>query len=78
VVSKYRLHMPPRIYNFDDLQCSNEACISNPSECEGVPAMFYRTEDNLFECAYCGRTHTFQGNLEKHEIVTYTETGSMK
>jgi len=60
VVSKYRLHMPPRIYNFDDLQCSNEACISNPSECEGVPAMFYRTEDNLFECAYCGRTHTFK------------------
>jgi aspartate carbamoyltransferase len=60
VVRKYRLHMPPRIYNFDDLQCSNEACISNPTECEGVPAMFYRTKDNQFECAYCGRTHTFK------------------
>jgi aspartate carbamoyltransferase len=60
VEKKYRLHMPPRIYNFDDLQCSNDACISNPTQCEGVPAMFYRTEDNMFRCAYCGKTHTFK------------------
>ncbi len=60
VVAKYRTHMPPRIYNFDDLSCTNDACISHPSQSEGVPAMFHRTADNQFACAYCGKTHTFK------------------
>jgi len=66
VVRKYRMHMPPRIYNFDDLQCENEACISNPIQGEGVPALFYRTEDNRFACAYCGRTHSFKEIWKSH------------
>lgn len=60
VVEKYRTQMPPRIYNFDDLACDNEACISNPTQNEGVEAMFYRTSDNKYECAYCGKNHTFK------------------
>ncbi len=60
VAAKYRTHMPPRIYNFDDLACSNEACISHPSQSEGVPALFYRTVDNRFACAYCGKSHSFK------------------
>ncbi len=60
VVEKYRTHMPPRIYNFDDLCCRNEACISNPVNGEGVPASFLRTPDGHFACAYCGRFHTFK------------------
>jgi aspartate carbamoyltransferase len=60
VEAKYRTHMPPRIYNFDDLCCSNEACISHPSQDEGVPAMFHRTADGHFACAYCGKFHTFK------------------
>ena len=60
VAEKYRTHMPPRIYNFDDLCCQNEACISNPVNGEGVPASFYRTPDGHFACAYCGRFHTFK------------------
>ena len=60
VEAKYRTHMPPRIYNFDDLCCRNEACISNPAQGEGVPAMFYRTKDGHFSCAYCGCFHTFK------------------
>ena len=60
VERKYRLHMPPRIYNFDDLCCKNEACITHPSNKENVPAIFYRTADEHFECAYCGRFHTFK------------------
>ena len=60
VFKKYRTHMPPRIYNFDDLSCKNEACISNPANGEGVPAKFYRTKDGHFACAYCGRFHTFK------------------
>jgi len=60
VEAKFRTHMPPRIYNFDDLCCDNEACISNPTQGEGVPAMFHRTPDGHFECAYCGKFHTFK------------------
>ena len=60
VEEKYRIHMPPRIYNFDDLCCQNDACISHPSNGEGVPAAFYRTPDGHFACAYCGKFHTFK------------------
>lgn len=60
VDAKYRTHMPPRIYNFGDLSCSNDACISHPSQGEGVPAMFYRTQDGHFVCAYCGKFHNFK------------------
>ena len=60
VEAKYRTHMPPRIYNFEDLSCNNEACISHPVNGEGVPAMFHRTPEGTFECAYCGKTHTFK------------------
>lgn len=66
VVKKYRLYMPPRIYNFDDLQCTNDACISHPSQNEGVPAMFYRTEDGKFRCAYCGKTHSYKEIWKKN------------
>lgn len=60
VVEKYRTHLPPRIYNFSDLSCNNEACISHPSQSEGAPAKFIRTEDNRYACEYCGRLHTYQ------------------
>ena len=66
VLEKYRTHMPPRIYNFDDLCCQNEACISNPVNGEGVPASFYRTPDGHFACAYCGRFHSFKEIWKKH------------
>jgi aspartate carbamoyltransferase len=59
VVKKYRTTLPPRIYNFDDLACTNENCISNPSNGEGVPAMFHKTSDNKYECIYCGKNHSF-------------------
>lgn len=60
VVEKYRTSLPPRIYNFDDLMCRNEACISNDSQSEHVQAMFRRTHDGRYSCAYCGRVHTFK------------------
>lgn len=67
VEHKYRMHMPPRIYNFDDLCCQNEACITNPVNGEGVPAKFYRTGDGHFACAYCGRFHTFKEIWKKRK-----------
>jgi len=60
VVAKYRTHLPPRIYNFNDLACTNEACISNPLQSEGAPARFTRTDDNRYFCEYCGKIHTFK------------------
>ena len=60
VAKKYRTSLPPRIYNFDDLMCTNEACISNDSQNENVQAMFIKTHDNRYACAYCGKVHTFK------------------
>ena len=60
VVKKYRTHIPPRIYNFDDIACTNQSCITHPSNSENVPNYFIRTKDNHFECAYCGKFHTFK------------------
>ena len=60
VVKKYRTSLPPRIYNFDDMMCMNEACISNDKQSENVQAMFLRTHDGRYTCAYCGRVHTFK------------------
>ena len=60
VTAKYRTHMPPRIYNFADLACKNDACISHPGNGEGVPARFYRVGENSYKCAYCGKVHSFK------------------
>ena len=60
VEKKFRTHMPPRIYNFEDMSCKNDACISSPESKEGVPAAFYRTKEDTYACAYCGRVHTFK------------------
>lgn len=65
ISKKFRTTMPPRIYNFDDLMCTNEACISNDSQNEHVTAMFTRTPDGKYACAYCGRVHTFK-EIFKH------------
>ena len=65
VEAKFRTHMPPRIYNFDDLCCTNEACVSNPAQGENVGSMFIRTQDGHYACAYCGRFHTYK-EIWKH------------
>ena len=60
VYKKYRATLPPRIYDFDDLCCRNDACITHPANAENVPAKFVRTPDGKFACAYCGRVHSFK------------------
>ncbi len=60
VKEKYRLHLPPKIYNFEDLSCKNPNCISNPIHDERVPAFFWKTKGDEFVCEYCGRHHTFK------------------
>ncbi len=65
---KFRTHMPPRIYNFDDLSCKNDACISHPVNGEGIYSKFYRTKDGHYACAYCGTFHTFKEIWDKNKI----------
>ncbi len=61
VVEKYRLQLPPRIYNFDEIKCKNENCITNPTHGENVSASFVQI-DGKFVCEYCETFH------EYHEI----------
>ncbi|MBN1646879.1 MAG: aspartate carbamoyltransferase [Spirochaetales bacterium] len=60
VTNKYRLHIPPRLYNFDEISCKNENCISAAANHEPVPAEFYRSKDNSFICKFCEKEHKFQ------------------
>ncbi len=60
IKAKYRTNLPPRIYNFKDLICKNDFCVSHPEQAEGAPAIFYRTQDNRYTCKYCGAIHTFK------------------
>jgi aspartate carbamoyltransferase len=60
IQEKYRLHLPPKIYNLQGLSCTNPACISHPDHHELVPACFYKTAKGLLSCEYCGKSHTFK------------------
>ncbi len=60
VIHKYRIQMPPRIYNFSQIFCDNPDCITHPSHNEGAVVMFHRAKDNLFKCNYCDHTHAFK------------------
>lgn len=56
VKEKYRIKLPPRIYNFEEISCKNENCITNPKNGEGVPSSFIRIGDKLV-CEYCETPH---------------------
>lgn len=60
VIHKYRIHMPPRIYNFREISCKNESCISHPMHSEKAQPIFYRAEGNIFKCDYCETPHKFK------------------
>jgi aspartate carbamoyltransferase len=59
VAKKYRLHMPPRIYNFEDISCKNKNCISHPDGYQHIGTMFKRDGDS-FVCHYCQKKYTFR------------------
>ena len=58
VKEKYRIHMPPRVYDFDETSCNNPDCISNPAHFENAITEFYRS-GNHFICKYCDKTHSY-------------------
>ncbi len=60
VKEKFRLHLPPQIYNLPGLSCRNSACISHPDHNERVPAHFHRTAQGGLKCEFCGTRHTYK------------------
>ena len=62
VKAKYRLAMPPKIYNFTEISCKNPECVTWPGAYQNVPPHFYRTVEETFTCRYCGRRHEY-GNI---------------
>ena len=60
VLHKYKLHMPPKVYNFDEISCKNENCVSHPSHQEMVWPEFHRADESRFICKYCEKIHEFQ------------------
>lgn len=59
VQEKYRLHMPPRIYGFEEIACKNQACISREEYAEGVVPEF-QGKEGIFTCKYCDTAHSFK------------------
>jgi len=51
--------MPPSIYNFKDVHCKNQACISHPSHFEHALPYFKHVHGNVFACRYCETHHTY-------------------
>ncbi|MDC7241088.1 MAG: bifunctional aspartate carbamoyltransferase catalytic subunit/aspartate carbamoyltransferase regulatory subunit, partial [Spirochaetales bacterium] len=60
VHEKFRLHMPPKIYNFEEISCKNENCISHPEKHQHVKTHFNRSSDSKFVCKYCEKSHSFE------------------
>lgn len=59
VKKKFRLSMPPKIYNFSEISCKNPDCVTFPAAYQHVPPFFYRTVDETFTCRYCGKRHDY-------------------
>lgn len=59
VIRKYRMGMPPRVYNLPGISCKNEDCISHPSHHEPVTPEFLRAAGEWYTCRYCERPHAF-------------------
>jgi aspartate carbamoyltransferase len=59
VVRKYRMGMPPRVYNLPAISCKNEDCITHPSHHEPARPEFLRAGENRYICKYCERPHAF-------------------
>lgn len=57
VIRKYRMGMPPRVYDLPGISCKNPDCISHPQHHEPVVPEFIRSGDDRYACLYCERIH---------------------
>jgi aspartate carbamoyltransferase len=60
VIEKYRFDLPPKIYNYPDIHCKNDACISRPEYNEKTSASFSHLGGNKFTCFYCEKEHEYK------------------
>lgn len=60
VQKKFKIHFPPKIYDFDQISCKNPDCISHPDHHENATPFFYKTEQNTFICKYCDKNHNYK------------------
>lgn len=60
VQKKFKIHFPPKIYEFDEISCKNADCISHPSHHENATPFFYKTKSNTFICKYCDKDHNYK------------------
>eukprot|EP00906_Rhabdomonas_costata_P016177 RCo023216 len=66
VVQKFRMHMPPRIYGFQDIHCQSEACVSHPVNLEhAVPEFRSTAGGTYFVCLYCEKRHEYSEIWQK-------------
>ncbi|MFW6211485.1 MAG: aspartate carbamoyltransferase [Spirochaetota bacterium] len=59
VVEKFRMEMPPRVYNLPGISCKNGDCISHPAHHEPVEPEFLRASATVYRCKYCDHLHEF-------------------
>jgi len=70
VAREFKLQVPPRIYNFQDISCKNMACVSHSANNQHeVPPSFHRIASSqqsltgsttwAFSCKYCEAFHDF-------------------
>jgi aspartate carbamoyltransferase len=60
VQKKFKIHFPPKIYDFAQISCKNPDCISHPAHHESATPFFYKTESNTFICKYCDKDHDYK------------------
>jgi aspartate carbamoyltransferase len=60
VLKKFRIKLPPKIYNYTDICCKNEACISRPEHNENAVSSFSHLGENKFTCHYCEKEHEYK------------------
>lgn len=56
---KYRLSMPPAIFNFEEISCKNSSCISHKDNFEDIVAYFSKSAKDKFVCKYCNKSYSY-------------------
>lgn len=59
VYRKYRLSMPPAIFNFEEISCKNINCISSRDHNENIVTYFTKSSKDKFICKYCNKSYSY-------------------
>lgn len=59
VFRKFRLSMPPAIFNFEEISCKNSSCISHRDNHENIVTYFNKSAKDKFVCKYCNKSYSY-------------------